>query len=198
MRTSALLYLVAVGTLAGLTGWAFAGIEGSKHDFSKQPWSGGDLCGACHVPHREKPPTAAPLWDPQADLNRVFGTPLGDAGNAGSGTLSCLRCHDGTIARDSFGTAVKRRRDARFRYVNHPGLFKAGIQTGDHPVGVDYPRLEDDYRPISTVTAGDSVVLPGGRVECISCHDPHNLADLPYMLVTSNARSALCLTCHKK
>ncbi|MBN4058944.1 cytochrome c3 family protein [bacterium AH-315-J04] len=40
--------------------------------------------------------------------------------------------------------------------------------------------------------------MPNGRVECTSCHDPHNQSGAPYMLVKSNARSALCLTCHKK
>ena len=47
-------------------------------------------------------------------------------------------------------------------------------------------------------TATGTVTLPGGRVECISCHDPHNAAGEANMLVTSNARSALCLTCHDK
>ncbi|MCO6435930.1 MAG: cytochrome C [Phycisphaerae bacterium] len=193
-----LLWVFTAAAVAGLTGWAFAGIEGSKHDFSDKPWSGGDKCSACHVPHREKAPTAAPLWDPNADLNRVFGTPITSDAQSGSGTLSCLRCHDGTIARDSFGGDDGGRRSIPTPYTSHPGFFKAGIRTGNHPVGVKYPRFEDGYKMITTVTARGDVILPAGRVECVSCHDPHNMAELPYMLVVSNARSALCLTCHKK
>ena len=42
------------------------------------------------------------------------------------------------------------------------------------------------------------VLLPDGKIECTSCHDPHNQSGQPHMLVKSNRGSALCLTCHKK
>ena len=42
------------------------------------------------------------------------------------------------------------------------------------------------------------MILPDGRVECISCHDHHEEEGLPHLLVISNKRSALCLTCHAK
>jgi predicted CXXCH cytochrome family protein len=42
------------------------------------------------------------------------------------------------------------------------------------------------------------VRLPDGRVECVSCHDPHNQSGTQAMLAVSNRRSALCLTCHVK
>jgi len=176
-------------------GLAWGGIEGSKHDFSSEKWSNGDSCGACHTPHHEEAPTAAPLWNPQADLNRTFGTPLGDSKDAGSGTMMCLRCHDGTIARDTIPISGER---ARFENVSHPGLFSSGHGRSDHPVGVEYPSIAKGFHSSSTVESGGAVLLPGGRVECTSCHDPHNMSGQKYMLVMSNARSALCLTCHNK
>jgi predicted CXXCH cytochrome family protein len=48
------------------------------------------------------------------------------------------------------------------------------------------------------VTKTGRVRLPDGRIECVSCHDPHNTAGIDKLLVMSNRRSALCLTCHIK
>ncbi len=184
--------LVFAWTIVG--GIVLGGVEGSKHDFSNKAWSADDRCGACHSPHRARPPKAAPLWDPDADLTRTFGTSIGTAAMPGSGTLMCLRCHDGTIATETI-TAVK---DDRFTNKQNPGLFGTGHGRSDHPVGVDYPQFDKGYRPITSVLASSTVVLPDAKVECVSCHDPHNQSGEEHMLVTSNARSALCLTCHKK
>lgn len=184
-----------VAALVCVTRWATGDIEGSKHDFSKQEPFKDDLCGACHVPHREGPAEKAPLWEPQADLNRRFGAEeVKDRAMPGRGTLMCLRCHDGTIAPDMrAGSAEK-----PFTSKLHPGMFAAGRDSSDHPVGVEYPQLKKGFRPANFVTGSGTVTLPEGKVECASCHDPHNQAGAPSMLVMQNNRSALCLTCHKK
>ena len=183
--------LLAILTIAGL---AWAGVAGSKHDFSHKAWTGGDTCSACHTPHTSDPPKAAPLWDANADLSRTFGTPISGENRPGNGTLMCIRCHDGTIAKDTISGQAKE----RFANKQHPGLFQSGHQTSDHPVGVDYPDFQKDFHSETTVIAKGTVVLPDGKVECISCHDPHSTSGEKAMLVTGNQRSALCLTCHKK
>ena len=189
------LTVIALGTgFALVTGWAWAGIEGSKHDFTSAEWSGGDACGVCHAPQSDELPTAAPLWDPGADLTRTFGTPLEQSRRAGGGSRTCLRCHDGTIASDTFASESH----LRIVHTRHPGLFQSGHGTSNHPVGVDYPRVNREYRPAPLVTATGEISLPDGKVECISCHDPHGQSGVAHMLVTSNARSALCLSCHRK
>lgn len=194
MSTKALLILVAATMLAVFGGLALADIEGSKHDFSNKDWAGGDSCGVCHAPHREEPPKAAPLWDPNADLSRRFGASASGPTIPGPGTLMCIRCHDGTVARDTISGVPGD------RYVNkqNPGVFGTGHGATDHPVGIEYPKIDKGYRPTENVAAGKVVQLPEGRVECISCHDPHNEAGVEPMLVMSNQRSALCLTCHNK
>jgi predicted CXXCH cytochrome family protein len=184
--------LLGLAALTLISGGAWGALEGSKHDFSHEEWSGGELCGACHTPHRDGPAEAAPLWNPGADLNRTFGTSTSRA-EPGAGTLSCLRCHDGTIASNTAPRAEKRRPVNR----RHPGAFTSAHETSEHPVGVRYPQFGKGYKPASTVLA-KGLPLPEGRVECVSCHDPHNEAGVEHMLVTSNARSRLCLTCHKK
>ncbi len=186
--------LLSVLTVATIGGWAWGGIEGSKHDFSNKEWSGGDACSACHSPESDQPPEAAPLWDQNADLNRTFGSPLNQSKAAGLGTTMCLRCHDGTIARDTLDGSAGQ----RFVNTDNPGLFGTGHGTSEHPVGVDYPQLDRGFRPATAVVASGTVTLPDGKVECISCHDPHDMAGEKHMLVVSNARSALCLTCHRK
>ena len=187
------LSLALTLVLAG--GWAWADLEGSKHDFSDAAWSGGDRCVACHSPDQAEVPTTAPLWDPNADLTRRFGTSLGaNKPVPGRGTTTCLRCHDGTIASDTVGGVAK----DRFVNKRSPGLFRAGHDRTDHPVGVRYPQFDRDFRPLPSVVARGVVALPAGQVECNSCHDPHNMSGEKHMLVTSNARSALCLSCHKK
>ena len=179
-------------TVAG--GLAWGGVEGSKHDFSHRDWADGDMCGVCHTPHHTELPKAAPLWNPDADLSKTFGTSIGDGAMPGQGTLLCLRCHDGTIASEVMA-GLKR---DRFRHKQSPSLFSVGHGRSDHPVGVDFPQFDKGFRPMMSVIASGTVRLPDGKVECVSCHDPHNQASEKFMLVTSNARSALCLTCHKK
>ncbi len=41
-------------------------------------------------------------------------------------------------------------------------------------------------------------MLIDGRMECSSCHDVHDRNGHAKLLVKSNARSALCVTCHDK
>jgi predicted CXXCH cytochrome family protein len=185
---SLMLMLPLIGGLAS------GGIDGSKHDFSNQAWSADDKCGACHTPHRAGTPKAAPLWNPKADLTRRFGTSVTGAALPGNGTLVCLRCHDGGIASDMVPSAQNR------RLVNkqNPSLSGTGHGGTDHPVGVPYPGFDRGYEPLTKVVAQGTVVLPDGKVECVSCHDPHDTSGTERMLVTSNARSALCLTCHRK
>ncbi len=187
--------LLVVTLFVGFTGLALAEIEGSKHDFADAAWSGGDRCGACHVPHKSQDPTAAPLWNTNADLSERFGAAaIRGPESPGSGSLLCMRCHDGTIAKDTI-SGTKRE---RFAFAQHPGVFETGHGTSDHPVGIAYPQFDKGFHPASSVVASGAVTLPNDRVECTSCHDPHNQSGADHMLVRRNDRSALCLTCHKK
>lgn len=77
----------------------------------------------------------------------------------------------------------------------------------DHPVGFSY---KDAYNEtIAKNSLNDYVGMdpavrffgPEKRVECSSCHNPHisgTDAEHQPFLVKSNAKSALCLTCHNK
>ena len=77
------------------------------------------------------------------------------------------------------------------------GLFGTEL-TNHHPGGFDYATsdgADPDIQAIASVT----LPLPGGNVECSSCHDVHDYDGIsaPFLRAT-NAGSALCTTCHLK
>ncbi|NDY41415.1 hypothetical protein G3N55_00925 [Dissulfurirhabdus thermomarina] len=103
-------------------------------------------------------------------------------------SAACLTCHDGSISPDTGNVRIG------------SGIWRHGPPPGrsvSHPVGVDYRpgrRRAAALRPRAALPA--YIRLPGGRVECLTCHDLYSRND--HLLVVSNERSRLCLTCHEK
>ncbi|NOX97089.1 MAG: hypothetical protein GXO98_03305 [Nitrospirae bacterium] len=89
----------------------------------------------------------------------------------------CLSCHDGTISKMP-SVSVRE------------GIWKHGVSLS-HPIGVRYPR-DGDFRAYLP----KKIRLFDGKVGCLSCHDPY--AKERNLLVMSNRRSRLCLSCHNK
>ncbi len=174
------------------------GIEGSKHDFSRLGLGQGELCLPCHTPHDAAVPQAGALWDHQESQNRSIKLFQGRPGQAGPGTLMCLSCHDGSTAVDAFGGRTGHVRIHEFSRELRSLIGAHGDLSSDHPVGIPYPEHDRTYRSRAEVEADGLVTLPNGQVECTSCHDVHNHFGHEKMLVKSNERSALCLTCHRK
>ncbi len=166
-----------------------AGLVGSMHDFTQQGDKSLDLCTPCHTPHLPLPRGARPDGGP--DRGRLV-TYQSDGVALDSASLVCLSCHDGVIASDVYTASHATQFASQFGTSRLGGGLLAG-----HPIGVKYPASSETYRPAGAVTAGGRVKLPDGRVQCISCHDPHNTGRHPGMLVQSNAGSRLCLACHR-
>ena len=163
------------------------------HDFSKLTGREDDSCSACHLPHvqigeedlsnlgagelfkiaRQRPALATGRYTP------------------GPTSMICLTCHNGSVAVSTVGTAHAMRSASG-------GAWSPSFATRDHPIGVLYPDRKKGFRPKAGVEAIGKIKLPDGRVECISCHDQHEEEELPHLLVMSNKRSALCLSCHEK
>ena len=180
-----------------------AGVIGGPHDFSDLLGGPADACKACHVPHVQvlKPEypegedDAGVKLEPSVSIYRIPGQRgvfQPDQYMPGPSSLLCLGCHDGTMATSTIGSSHALMAGRRAGY-HIPDDFA----WRDHPIGVPYPERSGEYRSMASVEAA-GVPLPEGRIECISCHDPHNRSGLQDMLVISNARSALCLTCHVK
>jgi predicted CXXCH cytochrome family protein len=183
--------------VAAIIAGATRGVVGSKHDFSGMSGREGDACRACHIPHVL---TVGPA-DDAAGRNLLEYYRMGsqrdvlatDLYTPGPSSLMCMSCHNGTVASSVLGSAHAILAGQREGFA-----LPDGWAVRDHPVGVTYPDRADGYRLRTAVEAEGRIPLPHGRVECTSCHDPHNRAGEPAMLVVSNRRSALCLSCHVK
>lgn len=172
-----------------ITAYSF-GIVGTKHDFTQGGKFARDLCLPCHTPHISAAQLpllerAAPTTQPLRPYQTFYGT-------LDSSSLLCLSCHDGVVAPDVYAGP-----HAATWHETAAGARSGGRRSISHPIGVAYPSIDPNYHPAATVTADGLIDLPGGRVQCVSCHDPHNTRRHPGMLVKSNERSRLCLSCHR-
>jgi predicted CXXCH cytochrome family protein len=207
-RSAALaLWLSAPGALAG-------SIKGSAHDFTRQAWSGGQVCITCHHSRNASAAvSAAPMWNHAVSTTHyaVYSSASlkASVGQPGQVSRLCLSCHDGTIAIDSYGANAGTQ---YIRPVNHIGTILAD----DHPIGFLYDgalvaangSLHDPTSRVVTIGSGEQtqtgsvadLLLNNGQVECTSCHDVHNAFTVgpTGLLKMELARSAICAACHSK
>ena len=149
--------LLGVGFLATtISGSAFAGIQGSKHDLGAGvPEANGEVCVFCHTPHGADTGAAAPLWNktlPTSTYQRYssLGTATLDGAEApvGSVSLACLSCHDGSQAMDvvinkpgSGGYNAAGSEISTTLISNMSGTPIPNLGTDlrdDHPISIDY------------------------------------------------------------
>jgi len=200
---------------AGLAG-AQGTIVGSAHDFSGDGWNAsGEICLPCHTPHNAYTFAGAgggtnqlvPLWNHTATTSSftVYTSPSGtlnatDVGQPAGVSKACLSCHDGSVALDSFGGATGT------TTISGGALLGTDL-SNDHPVTFTYntalATADGELHNPSAVASGlgstiANDMLFNDKMECASCHDPHNTPGLASLLLKSNAASALCLTCHNK
>lgn len=197
------LIMAAAGLLATGGMLAKAGIALSKHDFRNEKWANGEICLPCHAPHGNQNAAGTLLWNHTASFASYtfYSSPSMRAevpAVMSDISKTCMGCHDGTVAVDSFGGKTG-------------GALWAetvlGTRLGnDHPISIPYnwPLQQPKHlRDPSSAPSGlggtiANDMLYEGKVECNSCHDTHNTFGIPKMLKKSNADSALCLTCHDK
>lgn len=185
-----------------------ATLSGTRHDLSVTgigpKSSRSNPCIFCHTPH-EAESSASPLWNrglPVVAYNTYISSTY-DAGPAiltGSTSKLCLTCHDGTIAPGS----TKTKGNIPVNPAMQADTVLGTHLVNDHPVGitpVDDGQLAAGLFQIPPVSNDPAVELRGGRVECTSCHNPHDpsAADpvAGKFLVRSNSGGGLCLSCHE-
>jgi predicted CXXCH cytochrome family protein len=87
-------------------------------------------------------------------------------------TQSCLTCHDGTVA-GVHGT----------------------LGAGEHPIDVSYDvAAAANLRLRSRFDLSRRLVLPAGRLTCVTCHD--GASSEPKHTALTMSQSALCTSCH--
>jgi len=210
--------LIALAVAFVATSASAQTVVGTAHDLSGTLTTGTQVCAFCHTPHGSNVDavlsTHAPLWNQDLSANASYGTYTSDTFDANdlaaitsaaySESLLCLSCHDGTVAPGTF-----------YNEPNPSGNTSSAVAiTGDANVGID---LSEDH-PVnftyaSSVAQGDTGLVAeagivayldtgaaGGKVQCSSCHDPHDAtqdSDVDFMR-ESLALSLLCTTCHMK
>ncbi len=130
----------------------------------------------------------------------------------GGVSLLCLSCHDGSVAINAYGFNPS---SSRGSGVGPParGRILIGGGTGDlrnhHPIGFAYNDAAATnlfLRPSTTALRGVNSfgltiddLLWNGRVECVTCHDVHNMKNggTKFTMV-QDRRSEFCLSCHIK
>ncbi len=158
-------------------------------------------CDICHIFDEEsKSEFSKPQWvnSWESTVYVTYSSSSIDAlmGQPSNSSKMCLSCHDGTVATDDqggkgmsqssiLGTNLSR---------NHPISFTYDIMLAYKDKGL--------HDPTSAASGLGSTIskdmLVNGKLECISCHDAHAMRGTKNLLLKSNYRSRLCLTCHDK
>lgn len=158
------------------------------------------VCLPCHTPHDAKmgdDGKSQVLWN-HAITEKTFQMYTTSAGHQGpqpkGPSKLCLSCHDGATAIDNFG------RNDTFNNVLIPADRPSNLGTdlrNDHPIGIRYPPPDlTGYNDKNTFTGVKVVTIDGvDRVECTSCHDPHDNSLGKFLRQTLDG-SAICLECH--
>ncbi len=139
-------------------------------------------------------------------------------------SILCLGCHDGTLGTAVVnGYTGSDKHDLvnapgpggipdTTSWPNcercHPDKYHGGppVQwigtdlSNDHPITISYPTPSQDpdfTTPPDPVSGWSDVPLYDGRIECPTCHEPHDATYAPFLRM-DNQNSALCTRCHVK
>lgn len=163
------------------------------------------VCLFCHAPHNTSP--SGQLWNRRVSTATytpyTSSTRKSVAGQPNGASLLCLSCHDGTIALGEVRSSASIIAMAGGATTIPAGATRLGTDlSDDHPVSFVFDAALRTARgeladPATLVKPGKVRLDGSGRLQCTSCHDPHDSTN-PKFLVVSNTASALCQTCHTK
>lgn len=176
-----------------------------------------EVCKFCHIPHNPIEPQ--PLWGHALSQVRQYDTSTLRRGQGGErpapqpdgSSRLCLSCHDGTVA---LGEIAGEPRSLRMVGSSHlrPGQrgYLGTDLSGSHPISF-VPRDEDQVgagdgqdmglRPVTVMRTDRDVRLDSqGKMQCTTCHDPHDDSNYQPGLVprfwVKRTVVEVCLTCH--
>jgi predicted CXXCH cytochrome family protein len=223
INMSILSVMTAIGVFIIVAGIADAGIiTGSKHDLSsgtggayKMSGAGADqICAFCHTPHFGSSATAnLPLWNRTTTTSgyTMYTSATMDmtvAAQPQGVSAACLSCHDGVVAVDQLinkpgsgvgaSTLTSTLTNNKLNAAQNPAAYLSQDLSNDHPVSITYDPTKDTKFNVASSGKVGALPLYGtakNQVECGTCHNVHDPSVAPF-LRSSNAGSALCLTCH--
>ncbi|MFQ5773642.1 MAG: cytochrome c3 family protein [Kiloniellaceae bacterium] len=97
-------------------------------------------------------------------------------------SLQCIECHDGRISLP--GDRIR----AAFSASNGTGMV-------NHPIGQTYVRADVRRGLRHPAALPPEVLLPDGKVSCVSCHRGYSRR---HGALVTRTQTALCLHCHDK
>lgn len=166
-------------------------------------WKGDLTCSSCHEIHSRKPGLlrssyngldfclqchSKTFFEEMSDGGvSVVGAGHLDAGKESSGleldpfSLQCMGCHG-------------ERGESNRVDISTRGLLRHKGSSMNHPIGVSYAQSATfgGYRSVDRLP--ESIILPQGRISCVSCHLGYSKKHGG--LVLPNDYSNLCQTCH--
>jgi predicted CXXCH cytochrome family protein len=104
-------------------------------------------------------------------------------GSLDSFSAGCITCHDGIVSRKDI-----------LNFRNDPKTRMQMI-SGKHPIGMNYENYtfyRDTLKKVGDLNP--NLVLVGGKVSCVTCHDPFNPEK--NHLALKNSGKDLCKECH--
>ena len=116
----------------------------------------------------------------KASIVRVDGNQVGTLDSFSAG---CVTCHDGIVSRKDI-----------LNFRNDPETRMQMI-SGKHPIGMNYERYaarRDTLKKVEELNP--RLVLVGGKVSCVTCHDPLNSEK--NHLAMGREGNDLCMECH--
>lgn len=164
------------------------GVANTRHNLTQRPIGGGaelmnpvrndygEVCVYCHTPHQASSALPAPLWN-RTTRATTYTMPVsqardGVAAQPGAASLTCLSCHDGTVAIDSI--------------INMPG---PGRIDRAQERGQNDAFMSQAWRNPSGADADTHAALD--RTGCLSCHSPgsgRNAQDFTRALIGTDLR----------
>lgn len=203
-------------------------VNGELCVFCHTPHAGNSAFTGAPLWNKESPTTDFTMYGATSASTNGQTIAQADTGvnDPSNSSLACLSCHDGVSSIDSIvnapGSGLNSVLTADVLTLVTSVGFNENVNltadlTNTHPISVQYIpgnaslRAFGDQLGTGTDWSGAAIVqdllrgVDQDRVECGSCHDPHNgLADQSTretevnFLRHSNAGSALCLGCHAK
>lgn len=154
-------------------------VHGKSPGFMRGTRRGRELCFACHDTKfftRMRDQGESMMASGHLDAGRLMSRAKVDGYS-----LQCMGCH---------GAAG----DPRAASIDRNMVVRHGSTSLNHPIGASYDKASRSggYRPAARLSR--KILLPGGLVSCISCHEGYSKNH--GKLVLSNVKSALCLGCH--
>lgn len=159
-----------------------------------------EICIFCHISHHAR--VDHPLWN-RADPGLTYtlygsSTTMANIGQPDGSSILCLSCHDGTIA---LGSILSQ--STPITMAGGVTTMPAGVSnltkdiSDDHPFSFPYDAslAAANGQLANPNSLTGPVKLENGKLQCTSCHDPHENVTTAFLVATTQS-SNLCITCH--